>query len=63
MELYKDFMREALIVSNFELFNGPNNNHITGHHTSDVNADYAIITYESNYSIVISNNQIERPNI
>lgn len=63
LELYKDFMREALIVSNFELFNGPNNNHITGHHTLDVNAGYAIITYESNYSIVISNNQIERPNI
>jgi hypothetical protein len=53
-ELYKDFVREALLVSNFYLYNGSNNNNITGKENSDAVYDYAILEYVSNYPIAVS---------
>lgn len=53
-ELYKDFVREALLVSNFYLYNGSNNNNITGKENSDAVYDYAILEYVSNYPIAVA---------
>lgn len=53
-ELYKDFVREALLVSNFYLYNGSNNNNVTGKEDSDEKYDYAILEYVSNYPIVVT---------
>lgn len=53
-ELYKDFIREALLVSNFYLYNGSNNNNVTGKEDSDEEYDYAILEYVSNYPIVVT---------
>lgn len=53
-ELYKDFVREALLVSNFYLYNGSNNNNITGKENSDAVYDYAILEYVSNYPIAVT---------
>lgn len=53
-ELYKDFVREALLVSNFFLYNGSNNNNITGKENCDAVYDYAILEYVSNYPIAVT---------
>lgn len=53
-ELYKDFVREALLVSNFYLYNGSNNNYITGKENSDAVYDYAILEYVSSYPIAVT---------
>lgn len=53
-ELYKDFVREVLIVSNFYLYNGQKNRGVTGtHRTDDIN-DYAVIEYNSQYPIIVA---------
>lgn len=51
-ELYKDFIRESLIVSNFYLFNGRNNTNVTGTESDDDTFEYAIIEYTSQYLII-----------
>ena len=56
-ELYKDFVREALLVSNFYLYNGRKNTNVLGTVGADDDYDYAIITYISAYSIVVSAKQ------
>lgn len=56
-ELYKDFIREALLVSNFYLYNGRDNTNVSGTETADTDFDYAIITYASSYPIAVSVNQ------
>lgn len=53
-ELYKDFVREALLVSNFYQYNGNNNNNVTGKESSAEKYDYAIIEYISNYPIAVT---------
>ena len=53
-ELYKDFIREALIVSNFYLYNGRKNTNVVGKEKSDGNYDKSIIEYVSSYPIVIN---------
>ena len=56
-ELYKDFVREALLVSNFYLYNGRKNTNVLGTVGADDDYDYAIITYTSEYLIVVSAKQ------
>mgnify|MGYP000013624214 CR=1 FL=1 len=56
-ELYKDFIRESLIVSNFYLFNGRNNTNVTGTESADDTFEYAIIEYTSQYIISVEPNQ------
>lgn len=53
-ELYKDFIREALLVSNFYLYNGRENKNVTGTEGANDEYDYAVITYASQYSISVS---------
>ena len=53
-ELYKDFIREALLVSNFYLYNGRGNKTVTGTEGANDEYDYAIITYTSQYPIAVS---------
>lgn len=52
-ELYKDFIREALIVSNFYLYNGKENTTVNGSIRADATNDYAVIEYTSQYPIVV----------
>ena len=53
-ELYKDFVREALFVSNFYLYNGRGNTNVSGAESADEEYDYATITYTSQYPIAVS---------
>lgn len=53
-ELYKDFIREALLVSNFYLYNGRENKNVTGTEGANDEYDYAVITYASQYPISVS---------
>ena len=52
-ELYKDFVREVLLASNFYLYNGSNNN-IAGKEKRGEEYDYAILEYVSNYPIEVT---------
>ena len=53
-ELYKDFIREALLVSNYYLYNGRGNTNVTGTEGTNDECDYAIVTYTSQYPIAVS---------
>ena len=53
-ELYKDFIREALLVSNFYLYNGRDNTSVSGTEFTDADFDCAIVTYTSSYPIAVS---------
>lgn len=53
-ELYKDFMREALVVSNFFLYNGQDNTTVNASTRNDETNEYAVIEYSSNYPIVVT---------
>lgn len=53
-ELYKDFIREALLVSNFYLYNGREKTSVTATESADSDYDYAVITYTSQYPIAVS---------
>ena len=53
-ELYKDFIREALLVSNFYLYNGRGNTNVIGTEGTNDECDYAIVTYTSQYPIAVS---------
>lgn len=56
-ELYKDFIREALLVSNFFLYNGRGNTCVKGTDGTNNEFDFAIITYTSSYMIAVSAKQ------